>query len=66
MDLEILNKGIRIKESIDVYENQLATIRKLYAKKEDLSYDDIEKLFAIASSNNQFVIETLNNDLKKL
>lgn len=66
MRLETLNRGIIIKESIDSFRKQKGELVALYRKKEKLSYDDIEKLFAIALSGNEYRIEHLEDLLNKL
>lgn len=66
MKLETLNRGIKIKESIDFFRSQKGELSGLYRKKQDLSYDDIEKLFAMALSGNEYRIEKLEDLLTNL
>jgi hypothetical protein len=66
MEIELLNKGIAIIKDIDIAETQLAQIRKLYSKKNNLSDEDIERLFALASSYNEVILNKLHETLKKL
>lgn len=66
MNIETLEKGIAIKENIDTVEAHRATLRKFYAKKDKLTHEETERLFAIASSSIDELERKYTRELEKL
>ncbi len=66
MDIETLKRGILINDEINAAKSMKDEIHRFYSKKEKLSYDEVERLFAIAIMSNGFAIKRLSEDLKNL
>lgn len=68
MKIETLEKGILIKKEIDTCKSHRSEIRKLYAKNknDDLTEEETQRLFAIATSTNDALEEKYKQQLKNL
>ena len=68
MKIEILEKGITILDDIKNAQSKLSVLRKLYGsyKEKELTEENIEELFAIATSNVEHIIELKQKKLSEL
>lgn len=66
MTNEILEKANKLKDAIIELQCQKSRIQKIYAKREDLTPDQIEEVIQIANQNTDFTLNTLKGKFEKL